>query len=119
VTITPTLTVCPVVNTTNPTPWIEIDPISDQVVRQPFTIQGTTTLPAGTQLNYTIFSVTSQQQSVSLAPEVSLTTIVQEGSCGTNTWSASGEVDATGYFMIGIADEAHNATAIKRFMVTS
>ena len=118
-TVTPTLTACPSMNTTNTTLWIEIDPISDQIIRQPFTIQGTTTLRAGTQLNYTIFSVTSQQQSVSLAPEVSLTTIVQEGSCGTNTWSASGEVDATGYFMIGIADKVHNATAIKRFMVTS
>jgi hypothetical protein len=118
-TVTLASAVCPPANATNTTPWIKIDPIGDPVASRPFTIQGTTNLPAGAMLNYTIFSVTSQQQAVSLVREASFIAMVEEGSCGTNTWTAMGEIQATGDFFIGITDATHKATAIKRFRVDS
>jgi hypothetical protein len=114
---TPTPTVCPVENATSTTPWITIDPIGDQYAAIPFTITGTTNLPAGQELRYTIFSVLESEQASKLDPRGSFTTVVEEGICGTNTWSAMGEIQATGEFFIGISDESRQATALKRFSV--
>jgi hypothetical protein len=114
---TTTVTTCPLVNATNTTPWIKVDPISDQYAAQPFTITGTTNLPAGQELNYTIFSVESGKQNVSITREGSFSTIVEEGTCGTNRWNALGEIQATGDFFIGISGRDRNVSAIKRFTV--
>ncbi len=113
----PTPTACPVVNGTDEAPWIKIDPIGDQYAARPFTITGTTNLQAGQELRYTIFSVLESNQASSLDPRGSFTTDVEEGSCGTNTWSAMGEIQATGEFFIGISDADKKATALKRFSV--
>jgi len=107
---------CPV-NASNTTPWIIIDTIDDQYAARPFTIQGTTNFPAGQEIQYTIFSVTSENTTSSPGDRDFFTTAVQEGSCGTNTWSALGEIQATGEFFIRVSDTGRNATATKRFTV--
>ena len=112
----PTATPCPVNLSANKTPWIRIDPIPDQKMGQPFTIRGTTNLPAGTVLRYTISPVATQQNPKP-APAGSFTTPVVAGSCGTNTWSAMGEIQVAGNFFIGIEDKEGKATAIKRFSI--
>ncbi|MCK9580786.1 MAG: hypothetical protein M0Q92_10110 [Methanoregula sp.] len=113
----PTATPCSVNNTADTTPWIKIDPIDDQYDARPFTIHGTTNLPVRQELQYTIFSALDKDQAASLEPLGSFTTFVEEGSCGTNTWNAMGEIQATGDFFIGISDTEKKATAIKRFSV--
>jgi hypothetical protein len=113
----PTPTPCPVVDMTDSAPWIKIDPIGDQQASRPFTITGTTNLPTGQDLRYTIFSVLESEKASSLDPRGSFTALVQEGWCGTNTWSAMGEIQATGEFFVGISDADRKATAIKRFTV--
>ena len=113
----PTPTPCPVVDVTDSGPWIRIDPIGDQYAARPFTITGTTNLPVGQELRYTIFSVLESDKASSLDPRGSFSTLVEEGSCGTNTWSAMGEIQATGEFFVGISDADRKATAIKRFTV--
>lgn len=113
----PTPTPCPVVDGTDSGPWIRIDPIGDQYAARPFTITGTTNLPVGQELRYTIFSVLESDKASALDPRGSFTTLVEQGSCGTNTWSAMGEIQATGEFFVGISDADRKATAIKRFSV--
>lgn len=113
----PTATPCTVSNTTDATPWIKIDPIDDQYIARPFTITGTTNLPAGQELRYTIFSVLENEEADSLNPRASFTTVTEQGSCGTNTWRAMGEIQATGEFFIGISDMDRKTTALKRFSV--
>ena len=114
--VTPVPTTCPVTNNVTG-PWIQIDPIGDQTENQPFTIRGTTNLPAGEELRYSIFSVQSHEQNLSYAQEGSFSTFVEEGSCGTNTWNAAGEIQMSGEFFIGISDMAKKAVSIKRFNV--
>jgi hypothetical protein len=114
-TLTPTA--CPTVNASTITPWIKIDPIGDQYAARPFTILGTTNLPAGQELKYTFFSVRSQDQAISVDPEGSFTTLVQAGICGINSWSAMGEIQATGDFFIGVTDTERKTSAIRRFSV--
>lgn len=113
----PTPTPCPGTDVTDSGPWIRIDPVGDQKAARPFTITGTTNLPVGQELRYTIFSVLESEKASSLDPRGSFTTAVEEGSCGTNTWSAMGEIQAMGEFFIGISDADRKATAIKRFTV--
>lgn len=110
---------CPALNETNMTPWIRIDPPGDQYANNPFTIYGTTNLPAGQELKFTIFSVLSGEDTRSIDNEGAFTTVVKEGSCGINTWSALGEIQATGEFFIAITDTGRNTSAIKRFSVLS
>jgi len=100
VTATPASVICPLVNATNTTPWLKIDSLSDQYAARPFTITGTTNLPAGQELNYTIFSITPGEVNTTFAREGFFSTTVEEGSCGTNRWSAMGTSD-TGYNRIG------------------
>lgn len=115
----PTPTACPVTNATNATtPSIHIDPVGNQEAGRPFTIHGTTDLPAGTELRYVIFTVLENDQAAYATDEY-FVTIVQEGTCGTNTWSARGEILDTGDFFIRIGDPAAKASAIRRFTVTS
>jgi len=113
----PTRTPCTTMNTTNTTPWIKVDRVGDQYMNRPFTITGTTSFAAGTVLRYTIFSVESRAENISVAPEGSFVTTVQEGTCGSNVWSAMGEIQAAGNFFIGIEDIDRKATAISRFVV--
>ncbi|MDD4138010.1 MAG: hypothetical protein PHT99_08995, partial [Methanoregula sp.] len=89
----------------------------DQYVARSFPLKGTTNLPAGQELKFTISSVLSGDPEPALNNGGLFTTIVQEGNCGTNTWSATGEIQATGDFVIWISDSGQNITAIKRFTV--
>lgn len=113
--VTPAPAVCPAISETMTVPSVTIDPIDDLYVNQIVSISGTTTLPAGEELKYSIFPATSSQQT----PKTSdyFTTIVQEGSCGVNTWSAEGVIMETGEYVIWISDTSRNTTAIKRFTV--
>jgi hypothetical protein len=113
----PTVTTCPAANLTNTTPWIRVDPVTDQYAARPFTITGTTNLPAGQELKYSIFSLEPGEQNTSITREGTFSTLVEEGSCGINRWSAMGEIQATGDFFIGISDPGQRASAIKRFSV--
>ena len=115
--VTPAPVTCPAGNITNASLWVTIDPPGDQYVARSFTLQGTTNVPAGQALNFTIFSVLSDDEDPALSNEGLFSTVVEEGSCGTNTWSATGEIQATGDFFIWIADAGRNVTAIKRFTV--
>jgi hypothetical protein len=108
---------CPPVNATNTSLWITIDPVRNPAESRPFTIQGTTNLPAGAMLNYTIFGTLSGQPEAALIRDAPLTTMVLEGTCGTNTWSAMGEIQATGDFVLGVTDATRKVTAIRRFTV--
>jgi len=118
VTLAPTPTPCPVTNA-SATPVITIDSISGQHESVPFTITGTTTLPVGQDLHYLITTTQSDNPFGSAHPSDYFTAVVQEGTCGTNTWSAMGEIQDTGNFLIAITDMNRTATAIKRFSVTS
>jgi len=113
---TPAPTVCPVTNT-SAAPGITIDPIGDKQANAPLTITGTTSIPAGQELWYMIVPAQSDNPFGSANPDDFFTTVVQEGSCGINTWSAMGEIQATGDFFIAITDTNRTATALKRFSV--
>ena len=112
----PTPTLCLVTNA-SAVPVITIDPIGDQPANTPLTITGTTSIPAGQELRYMIVPAQSDNPFGSVNPDDFFTSVVQEGSCGTNTWSAMGEIQATGDFFIAITDTNRTATAIKRFSV--
>ena len=115
--VTPAAAVCPSVNTSNTSLWIVINAIGDQYASRPFTIAGTTNLPAGQELKCTIFSIASGNTTPAAREESSFTTTVQEGSCGTNTWSATGEIQTSGEFFIGVTDSGRKTSAMKRFTV--
>lgn len=112
----PSPTPCTAINGTTTTPVITIDPIGDQHEYESFTISGTTTVPAGQDLYYAIMPVQSATPFGS-GPGDLFTTRVEAGSCGTNTWSATGEIQTAGDYFIGIMDTNRTATAIKRFTV--
>lgn len=115
--VTMTPEACPVSNASDRAPWIVIDEIQDPVAYQPFTIRGTTNIPAGQDLVYTIFEIQNGNESISLDDQGSFRTTVVEGSCGTNTWEANGEIQATGEFAIGIMGTNKTPSAIRRFNV--
>jgi len=112
----PTPTSCPATNA-SAAPVITIDPIGDQQAFTQLTITGTTTLPAGQELRYMIVPAQSDNPFGSVNPDDFFTSVVQEGTCGTSTWSAVGEIQATGEFIIAITDTNRTATAIRRFSV--
>jgi hypothetical protein len=116
---TPAPTACPTLNATaNTTPWLKVDSVSDQYAGRPFTVTGTTNLPVGQELTYTIFSLESGSENVSVAArEGTFSTVVEEGACGINRWSAMGEIQATGNFFIGISDKSRLVSGIRRFAV--
>jgi len=115
--VTPMPEVCVETNSTTTAPWIAIDDIGSPVAYQPFTIRGTTNLPAGEELVYTIFAVGEKDEGVSLNNQGSFRTPVIEGTCGTNTWEAHGEIQATGEFAIGIMGADKTPSAIRKFTV--
>jgi hypothetical protein len=116
--VTPAPEVCPEINATNASPSgpsIKINPIGDLYVNQIVAITGTTTLPAGEELKYSIFLASSGEETPKTNDYFS--TIVEEGSCGVNSWSAEGVIMETGEYVIWISDNGRNTTAIKRFAV--
>jgi hypothetical protein len=115
--ITPAATACPAINASDTTPWIMIDVIGDQSASRAFTITGTTNIPAGQDLECRIFSGGAGNLTPPPGSGSSFTTEVEEGGCGTNTWSAMGEIQATGEFVIQVSDTGENVTAIRRFTV--
>lgn len=115
--LTPVPDSCPETNLTTTAPWIAIDEIGRPVAYQPFTIRGTTNLPAGVELVYTIFAVGEKDAGVSLDNQGSFRTTVIEGTCGTNTWEAHGEIQATGEFAIGIMGVDKTPSTIRKFTV--
>ncbi|PKG33074.1 hypothetical protein [Methanoregula sp.] len=117
--VTPVPDACPETNLTSTAPWIAIDEIGSPVAYQPFTIQGMTNLPAGEELVYTIFAVGEKDAGLSLDNQGSFRTTVTEGRCGTNTWEAHGEIQATGEFAIGIMGADKTPSAIRKFTVVS
>lgn len=113
--VTTTVPPCPPV--LNTSPYIRVNPVSDQYRGIPFTIAGTTSLPAGTDLRYSIFAITSASTNLSTAKLVSSSTTVSEGSCGTNTWFVEGVIESSGDYFIGISNNANTVSAVRRFSV--
>ena len=101
----------------NTSPYIRVNPVSDQYAGEPFTITGTTNLAAGEELQYSIFAIVSTTGTITSAKLVSSTTPVHAGSCGTNTWSADGVIMVPGDYFIGISNSDNTISAIRRFSV--
>jgi len=112
---TPVATACPQV--TNTKPGIQVNPVSDQYAGESFTITGTTNLPAGEELRYSIFAIISETTNITSARLVSSTTTVSAGSCGTNTWFVEGVIAVPGDYFIGVSNTANTVSAIRRFTV--
>lgn len=108
-------TTCPPAGNTSP--YIRVNPVSDQYAGEPFTITGTTNLAAGEELPYSIFAIISTTGTITPAKLVSSTTKVHAGSCGTNTWSADGVITVPGDYFIGISNSENTISAIRRFSV--
>jgi hypothetical protein len=115
--LTPTMTTCPS-PAGNTSPWIRVNPLSDQYAGEEFTVSGTTTLAAGEELVYSIFSIGSAGSNITAAKMASSSIIVSEGSCGINTWSVDGQIQVPGGYFFGISNSANTVSAIKRFTVT-
>lgn len=113
--VTPTGTSCPAL--VNQSPYIQVNPVSDQNAGETFTISGTTNLAAGEELRYSVFAVGSTTGNITAAKLVSSTTVVSAGNCGTNTWSVYGEIQVPGDYFIGISNNANTVSAIRRFSV--
>jgi hypothetical protein len=111
----PAVTTCP--SRVNTSPYIQINPVSDQVVEEPFTISGTTSLAAGKELRYSIFAIISATSNITSARLVSSTTTVSAGNCGTNTWFVEGVIAVPGDYVIGISGSDNTVSAVRRFTV--
>ncbi|RPI39717.1 MAG: hypothetical protein EHM53_04720 [Methanoregulaceae archaeon] len=101
----------------NASPYIRVNPVSDQYAGEPFTIAGTTNLAAGEKLQYSIFAIVSTTGTITSAKLLSSITPVHAGSCGTNTWSADGVITVPGDYFIGISNGDNTISAIRRFSV--
>jgi hypothetical protein len=112
--VTPAPVVCPAINAPNASPSITIDPITDPFVNELVTIRGTTTLPVGEELKYSIIpaSLPGARVTSDYFPAV-----VEEGKCGENIWIIEGVIQETGDYVLWISDTSRNTTAIKRFTV--
>lgn len=104
----------PAVNTS---PYIRVNPVSDQYAGEPFTITGTTNLAAGEKLQYSIFAIVSTTGTITSTKLVSSTTPIHAGGCETNTWSADGVITVQGDYFIGISNSDNTVSAIRRFSV--
>lgn len=113
--LTPVTTPCPSI--ANTSPYIHVNPVSDQYADEKFTIAGTTSLAAGEELRYSIFAILPLSGNVTAAKMVSGTLRVSGGSCGTNTWSVDGLVQVPGDYFIGISNNANTVSAVKRFTI--
>ncbi|MDD1681225.1 MAG: hypothetical protein LUQ35_06425 [Methanoregula sp.] len=112
---TPAVTSCP--PGMNTSPFIKVNPVSSQYVAEPFAITGTTSLPAGEELRYSIFGIVSGTTNITSAKLVSSATTVSAGRCGTNTWSVDGVIEIPGEYFIGISNNANTVSAVRRFTV--
>jgi hypothetical protein len=101
----------------NTSPYIRVNPVSDQYAGEPFTIAGTTSLAAGEELRYSLFALTSATTNITTAKLVSSSTTVYGGSCGINTWSVDGVIEVSGDYFIGISNNANTVSAVRRFTV--
>lgn len=113
--VTPATPACP--PAANVSPYIRVNAVSDQFAGEPFTISGTTNLPAGEELRYSIFTIGPGTANISAAKLVSSSITVTGGSCGTNTWSVEGVIAVPGNYFIGIADGRNTVSAVRRFAV--
>jgi hypothetical protein len=113
--VTPSVTPCPA--PTNASPYIRVNPISDQYTGKTFTISGTTSLAAGDELRYSILALAPAAASATAAMLVSSRIPVSAGICGVNTWSVSGVIEVPGDYVFGISDRANTVTATRRFTV--
>jgi hypothetical protein len=102
----------------NTSPYIQVDPVNDQYAAEPFSITGTTNLPEGEELHYSIFAIVSTTGPVTSAKLVSGTLRVSGGNCGTNTWSVDGLIQIPGDYFIGISNSENTISAIRRFSVS-
>jgi hypothetical protein len=102
----------------NTSPYIRVAAISDQLAGEPFAITGTTNLPAGEELRYSIFALLPSTSNVTSAKLVSSTTTIAAGTCGVNTWSVNGIINIPGEYFIGISNSGNTVSAVKRFTVT-
>lgn len=110
-----TASLCPPAGNTSP--YIKVNPVSDQYTGEPFTIAGTTNLAAGTELRYSIFSIVSVTSNITTAKLLSSSTIVSGGICGINSWSVNGAIEVAGDYFIGISNKANTVSAVRRFSV--
>jgi hypothetical protein len=105
--------VCPPAK--NITPWIAVDPVPDHRAGEPFTITGTTDVPAGTELWYTIFAPGTDTALVPLGTPVAIR--AEEGTCGISRWSADVMLPYPGPYIIGITESTKAASAVGRFTI--
>jgi hypothetical protein len=113
--VTPAVTSC--IPSGNTSPYVRVNPVSNKYVGESFTIDGTTSLPAGEELGYSIFAIMPGTTNITAAKMVSSTTTISAGSCGTNTWNVEGVIEIPGDYVIGISDRANTVSAVKRFTV--
>ena len=114
--LTPAGTACPPVK--NTTPYLRADPVSDHTPGENFAIAGTTNLPAGEMLVYSVFSIGPGANNTTIAKIASSTVRVSAGRCNTNTWSVALTVPLPGQYFIGISNGMNTVSAIKRFTIT-
>ncbi len=103
---------------TDTSPFIQVNPVSNQYTGEPFRISGTTSLAAGQELRYSIFALLSGTTNITSAKLVSSTTTISEGTCGTNAWFVEGIIEVPGDYFIGISSSDNTVSAVKRFTVT-
>jgi hypothetical protein len=113
--VTPAVTSC--IPSGNTSPYVRVNPVSNKYVGESFTIDGTTSLPAGEELAYSIFAIMPGTTNITAAKLVSSTTMISAGSCGTNTWNVEGVIEIPGDYVIGISNRANTVSAVKRFTV--
>lgn len=113
--VTPSVTSCPPAGNTSP--FIRVNSVRDQYAGEPFMIDGTTNLPAGEELGYSIFAIMPGTTDITAAKLVSSTTTISSGNCGTNTWYVEGVIEIPGDYFIGISNRANTVSAVKRFTV--
>jgi hypothetical protein len=106
---------CP--SETETTPFIRVDPISDQRAGEPFAITGTTNLPAGEELRYSLFAIVPGTGNITSAKLVSSTITITAGQCRVNTWYVDGVIHIPGEYFIGISTTGNTVSAVKRFTV--
>lgn len=113
--VIPPGTSCPAAGNTSP--YIRVNSVSDQYAGKSFTIDGTTNLPVGEELGYSIFAIMPGTTNITAAKLVSSTTTVVAGNCGTNAWNVEGVIGIPGDYFIGISNHANTVSAVRRFTV--
>ena len=101
----------------NTSPAIQVHAVSNQYAGEPFTIAGTTSLPAGEELRYSLFAIVSAPGNLTTAKLVSSSTTVSGGIGGGNTWSVEGVIEISGDYLISISNNANTVSAVRRFTV--